>query len=110
MATEDTEGEVGNTALSLGGRVAIPQSRESQVRGYFVIFPRPDPSRACNRPLTRPAPAGENAGRRPPSPMGRGQRPNSLPFSSGNGEKLEVGPPCPAKDLRRVQHNRGGAA
>jgi len=26
------------------------------------------------RPLTRPAPAGESAGRGPPSPLGRGQR------------------------------------
>jgi hypothetical protein len=35
--------EVGNIALSLGERVAIPQARESQVRGYFVEFAHPIP-------------------------------------------------------------------
>ena len=32
-----------------------------------------DPPSPCNRPLTRPAPAGESAGSGTPSPQGRGQ-------------------------------------
>ena len=44
-----------------------------------VCHVRPSgPSSACNRPLTRPAPAGESAGSGTPSPQGRWQRLNSL--------------------------------
>src|SRR5208337_3845737 len=53
-----------------------------------------DSSSACNRPLTRPAPAGENAGRGTRSPQGRGQRPNSPVFCQSSekvvSEKCEV--------------------
>jgi hypothetical protein len=47
-----------------------------------------DPTSPCKRPLTRPAPAGESAGSGTPSPQGRRQRPNSLPFSPANGQKI----------------------
>ena len=43
----------------------------------------PDPSLACNRPLTRPAPAGESAGSGTPPPQGRGQRTNYLRLTKG---------------------------
>ena len=53
----------------------------------------------CNRPLTRPAPAGENAGRGPPSPQGRGRRTRprgarrvvrKLPFSEAVGGQQDL--------------------
>jgi len=58
--------------------------QESEVRSQepgegLLRHVRPSaPSSAWNRPLTRPAPAGESAGSGTPSPQGRGQRPNSL--------------------------------
>jgi hypothetical protein len=62
-----------DTALSLGERVA---SGASRVRGFFAMFGS-DPCSGRNRPLTRPAPAGEGAGRGTPSPWGEGR--DSIP-------------------------------
>jgi hypothetical protein len=36
-------------------------------------------------------------------PLGRGQRPNSHPFSSGKKQKSEARPLCPAKDVGHAQ-------
>jgi len=67
----ETGGEVGNTALSLGERVA---SRVSQVRGYFPVFahqippqrathPSPVPLRLVKAPVAgHPLPKGEGKG------------------------------------------------
>jgi hypothetical protein len=40
--------------------------------GWFLNFWNFHTPKACKRPLTRPAPADENAGGRPPSPLRRG--------------------------------------
>jgi len=82
--------EVGNLALSLGERVAIPQSRESQVRGYLLLSAHPIPPRRATDPSPGPRPDKVHRDHGPPSPPGRGQRPNSVPFSSGKGQKTEV--------------------
>ena len=41
-------------------------------------------------------------------PRGRGQRPNSVRFSSGKEQKTEVGPLCPARDVGHAQLPQGG--
>jgi hypothetical protein len=46
--------EVRNLALSLGERVAIPQWRESQVRGYLVMSAHPIPPRRASDPSPGP--------------------------------------------------------
>src|SRR5208337_1685552 len=38
-----------------------------------------------------------------PSPLGRAQRPNSLPFSSGKGKKSDAGLRCPAEGVGHTQ-------
>ena len=41
-----------------------------------------------NRPLTRPAPAGESAGSGTPSPQGRGQGPDSRAMEGSYGDRI----------------------
>ena len=65
--------EVRNLALSLGERVAIPQSRESQVRGYLVVSAHPIPPRRASDPSPGPRPDEVRRDRGPPSPLGRGR-------------------------------------
>jgi hypothetical protein len=83
--------EVGMLALSFGERVAIPQSRESRVRGYLVMLahlipprrardPSPGPRRLVKAPTAvHPLPKGEGDlhnlsadQKRQPSPRGEG--------------------------------------
>jgi hypothetical protein len=91
-------------ALSLGERVASVASR---VRGYVVMLAhliRPrrasDPSPGPRRLVKAPVAAH-------PLPLGRGQRPNSVPFSSGKRQKTEVGPLCPARGVGHAQMRKG---
>jgi hypothetical protein len=46
--------EGGMLALSFGERVAIPQSRESQVRGYLAMLPHLIPPRRASDPSPGP--------------------------------------------------------
>ena len=46
--------EVRKLALSLGERVAIPQWRESQVRGYLLMSAHPVPPRRASDPSPGP--------------------------------------------------------
>jgi uncharacterized protein (TIGR00297 family) len=76
------------TALSPGERVAIPQSRESRVRGFLLrlaalILPRPasDPSPGPRRLMKAPV-AGH------PLPLGEGE--DSIPFRSP-GDRARTG-------------------
>jgi hypothetical protein len=96
--------EVRNSALSLGERVA---NVASQVRGYLVMSARLIPPRRASDPSPGPRPDEVHRDRGPPSPLGRGQRPSSVPFSSGNGQKTEVGPPCPSRDVGQAQLPQG---
>ena len=98
--------EVRNVALSLGERVA---SVASQVRGYLVILAHLIPLRRASDPSPGPRPDEVHRDRGPPSPFGRGQRPNSVPFSSGKGQKTEVGPLCPARDVGHAHPQAGGS-
>jgi hypothetical protein len=74
--------EAGNAALSLGERVAIPQSREYQVRGYFVVLPHLIPPQRATDPSPDPlrlvkAPAAGH-----PLPKGEGCISDFLPLST----------------------------
>jgi hypothetical protein len=97
--------EVRNLALSQGERVA---SVASQVRGYVVVSAHLITPRRAGDPSPVLRPDEVNRDRGPPSPLGRGQRPNSVPFSSGKGQKTEVGPLCPARDVGHAQPGGGG--
>ena len=67
--------EVRKLALSLGERVAIPQWRESQVRGYLLMSAHPVPPRRASDPSPGPrrlvkAPVAVH-----PLPLGEGKDP-----------------------------------
>jgi hypothetical protein len=67
--------EVRNLALSLGERVAIPHSRESQVSGYLLMLAHPIPPRRASDPSPGPrrlvkAPVAVH-----PLPLGEGKDP-----------------------------------
>ena len=95
----------GKSALSLGERVA---SVASQVRGCSHSLPHLMPPRGASDPSTRPAPAGENAGRGPPSPQGRGL---FLRLQLARGPSLPISPARTTayRILRRVEAGRGFA-
>jgi hypothetical protein len=63
--------KVKDSALSLGERVAIPQSRESRVRGYLVMLDPGAPPRRATDPSPGPRPACGIAVH--PLPLGEGK-------------------------------------
>ena len=74
------------------------------LRGYVGHLIRPrrasDPSPGPRRLVKAPVAAH-------PLPLGRGQRPNSVPSSSGKRQKTEVGPLCPARGVGHAQMRKG---
>jgi hypothetical protein len=70
--------DIGNTALSLGERVAIPQSRESRVRGYFVTFAHVIPLRFSTDPSPVPLRLVKTPAAGHPLPKGEGNDPLPL--------------------------------